>query len=159
MTLADFLDTTRSRYSNCLTKSYQEGKCRLFLGSFNADSLFTIHGTKYQRCRRASGKLADRTIISAEQDGFVCVVELKGGKIPSVSDVVTQVQRGLDLAENILNGRPVQGWFPVVLHGRRLASTQVREFSLSRNKVRFRNELPRRVQFKRCDTTLDDLLS
>jgi hypothetical protein len=64
----------------------------------------------------------------------------------------------LDLADNVLNGRPIQGWFPVVLHGRRLPREQVREFDLPRNKVRFRNE-PRRVQFKRCNTTLDEVLS
>ena len=157
MTFSDFLRDIANRHSDCIAKSFQEKGCGLDLSWVNRDSLFCIHGTKYQRKDRNFGKLADRVIFSSIQGGFVCSLELKSGTIGNVRDVVEQIQGGLRLAERELPGIDVSHWFPLLLHGRSVHPIDRKELDAKRNRVYFRNE-PKPIQLEQCGFRLSENL-
>ena len=158
MTLSRPLLDIAERYPDCITRSFREQKCSLDTGEIPSNSILCIHGTKYQKRDRNFGKLADRIIFSDFQGGFVCSLELKGGKIGNVRAVVEQIQSGLRLAERELQNTPIVDWFPVLLYGRRVHPLDFTELRAKKNRVYFRNE-PKIVQFERCGFRLSEILS
>ena len=158
MTLSRHLLDIAERHPDCVTRSFREQKCSLDTGGMPPDSLTCIHGTKYQQKDRNFGKLADRIILSDWQGGFVCSLELKGGEIGNVRSVVEQIQGGLRWAERELQNASIVDWFPVLLYGRRVHTSDLAELQAKRNRVYFRNE-PKLIQLERCGFQLSEILS
>ena len=158
MSLSKALAEIRRDYGSCLTRSLKERKCGLDLSGAGLEPFIAIDGAKYQAAYQLDGKLADRIIISGADEGLVCVVEFKSGDIGSVSDAVDQVRGGLDLAEQLLAGRQVSVWIPLLLSGKGPGREKTRELRATRNLVRFQNE-ERSLQLKRCGFKLSELVS
>ena len=157
MSLSQALSEIRREYGLGLTRSFKERNCGLDLSSVNLEPFIAIDGTKYQSAYRRAGKLADRIIISGAADGLVCAVEFKSGKIGSVADAVAQVQGGLDLAEQLLAGRRVSAWVPLLLFGRAPERDELIELRTPRSMVRFQRQ-NRGLELKRCGTRLSEVL-
>ena len=83
-------------------------------------------------------------------------VELKGGKNLRATNVIQQVQNGLDIASELLGNQPVEDWLPLVLFSGRLSSEDVRQLRL--NHVSFRNER-KQILTRRCGTRLSEVLA
>jgi hypothetical protein len=114
--MQDTIESIRRNHPDCLTRSCREKQCRLQLDGVSPASLAIIHGTQYQKNHRFTEKLCDR-IVFCEEYGFVlAAVELKSGGTIHLSDAITQIQNGLRIAGDILGGRPVAQWFPLLLY-------------------------------------------
>ena len=109
MTLPEFIAWIRQEHRCCLTTSARENKCSLRLANFRGDSLAIISGTKFQANHRdrIRGKLADRIIFSTQDDGFVCVADLKGRRWKA-REAVEQVRSGFNLAQQFLESQRVR---------------------------------------------------
>ncbi len=97
----------------CITNSYQDHGCKIGVHRLRGEELTTIHGDKYQKHHGLTTKLCDRLIFGHLSDSFFCSVELKGGKGAKVSDVIAQIQGGLDLATDLLDSHPFGDWYPI----------------------------------------------
>ena len=155
MTLASFLSGLRETLQCVTTQSYGERGCR-FNTVVSGITLVTVDGSKYQKVYGHSGKLADRIIFGQWRDyGFVCAVEFKSGDVGHVSDVLDQLQRAMDVAEDLLADSLIDDWYPVLLHGRRISTIQ--SATLAKNRIRFRGR-PKQIILRRCGASLIDLL-
>ena len=156
MTLASFLPLLRERERRSITSSYSEKGCKVNV-AMDGVSLATIGGSNYQKANPSyQGKLADCLIFGdRRRHGFVCAVELKSGGIGHVSDLKDQVQGALDLAAKLLGDIPVQDWYPVVLHGRRISKTDLA--TLNKSRVTFKGE-QRTIIARRCGVSLAEIL-
>ena len=115
-----------------------------------------IHGAKYQETERFTEKLCDRLVFCREDRFILAAVELKGGGNVRMSQAIDQIQNGLRVAKDILKGRPVDDWVPLLLYSGRMRLNETR--LLQSRSVEFRGE--RKVVVKRdCGTRLSAVLS
>ena len=102
--------------SCCLTNSYRDHGCTIGVRGLDRNGLVTIHGDKHQKQHGIKGKLCDRLILGDGDKAFLCSVELKGGKNVRVSEAIEQIQRGLDLAIDLLDSDPDWDWYPLLAY-------------------------------------------
>ena len=116
MTVSRLIELVREEHEQCcVTTNCRDHNCRLGLSGLNAQMMVIINGTNYQKAHPSKGKLCDRLIISSEGGGFVCAIELKGGKSqPSLSPIIEQIQAGFNLAQGLLTGTLLDRWLPVL---------------------------------------------
>ena len=150
------IESIGRRYAACLTRSCSERGCGLQLDVGGPRSRVILHGTKYQKTKGFTEKLCDRIVFCRANGLILAAVELKGGGTIRMSQAIDQIQNGLRVANDILAGRPVDDWVPLLLYSGRMRSDETR---LLRNKpVGFRGE--RKVVEKRdCGTRLSAVLS
>lgn len=149
------IESIRRNYPGCMTRTCRENKCGLRLDGVNSTSLAIIHGTKYQKNRQFTGKLCDRIVFCGKNEFVLAAVELKSGGTIHLSDAITQIQNGLDVAGVILGNRPVAHWLPLLLYS---GSMKRHEIALLRTKsVRFRNER-KIVEKHKCGTRFSAIL-
>lgn len=108
------IDTIGRRYASCVTRSCREGGCGLTLERIS--NRVIIDGSKYQKAYRFDGRLCDRIVLYQDEGFVLAAVELKGGKGTKITHAITQIQGGLTLAEEILDGVEVAGWLPLLLY-------------------------------------------
>ena len=147
MTLASTIMSIRNEHLGCcITESYEDEGCRLDVSGLPRASLTTINGSDYQANHPWEGRLCDRIIVGRSNGDFVCAVELKGGHNIPMSEAIDQIQRGLDLADSLLQARSPGNWYPLLAYS---GSMSGREKVLLRTKrVRFRG---RRARVNRID--------
>ena len=149
------IESISRRYVKCLTRSCRERGCSLHLDVGGGASRVIIHGSNYQTIEGFTEKLCDRIVICSAGGLILTAVELKGGTSIRMSQAIAQIQNGLRAANRILEGRPIDGWLPLLLYRGRLHSDETR---LLRNRpVEFRGE--RKIVVKRdCGTRLSAVL-
>ena len=132
MTLASVVNAIRNTHGSCcLTDSYEDENCRLDVSGLAPSSLTTVNGTDYQDNHPWEGRLCDRIIVGQRNGYFVCAIELKGGRNVVMSESIEQIQRGLDLAANLLGGLTPRKWYPLLAYS---GSMSGRERDLLRKK-------------------------
>ena len=99
-------------------------------------------------------KRCDYLYVGEKHKTQVVPIELKGGKVPSASDVVEQLQKGADQADGWLPSRLRFEFVPVLVHGKihKIIRTQLRS-----RKVRFRGR-PTQVKLLKCGAQLTTAL-
>ena len=153
--MREAIESIHRNYPGCLTRTCRENKCSLQLDGVNSSSSAIIHGSKFQKNEHFTGKLCDR-IVFCGQDGFIlAAVELKGGGTIHLSDAITQIQNGLDVAGAILENRPVAQWFPLLLYSGSMKPAETR--ILRTKSVRFRDER-KIVEKHNCGTRFSAVL-
>ena len=137
MTLASEVSGIRKKHRDCcITDIYEDEGCRLDVRGLQQTSLTAVNGTNYQWNHPWQGRLCDRIIIGQSHGNFVCAVEFKGGRNIIMSDAISQIQRGLDLASSLLQERAPSTWYPLLAYS---GSMSGRERNLLRGKkVSFR---------------------
>ena len=137
MILASTIISIRNEHLDCcITETYEDEGCRLDVSGLSRPSLTTIDGSDYQANHPWEGRLCDRIIVGQSNGNFVCAVELKGGRNILMSEAIDQIQRGLDLADSLLQALAPKNWYPLLAYS---GSMSGRERDLLRNKrVRFR---------------------
>lgn len=137
MTLASEVSGIRKNHRDCcITEIYEDEGCRLDVRGLQQTSLTAVNGTNYQSNHLWQGRLCDRIIIGQSHGNFVCAVEFKGGRNIIMSDAISQIQRGLDLASSLLQERAPRTWYPLLAYS---GSMSGRERNLlRRKKVSFR---------------------
>ena len=114
-----------------------------------------IHGSKYQNVEGFTEKLCDRIVFCSVDGLILAAVELKGGQNVRMSEAIAQIQNGLSVANDILAGRPVDDWVPLLLFSGRMRSDETR---LLRNRpVQFRGQR-KVVEKRKCGTLLSAVL-
>lgn len=117
MTLASRVSWIRDTHRDCcITDIYEDEGCRLDVRGLQKSSLTTINGTNYQSNHAWQGRLCDRVIIGQSHGNFVCAIELKGGRNITMSDAINQIQRGLDLAADLMQTRSPAKWYPLLAY-------------------------------------------
>ena len=150
------MESIGRRYAACLTRSCSERGCGLQLDVGGPRSRVIVHGSKYQEAERLTEKLCDRIVFCRANGLVLAAVELKGGRNVRMSQAIDQIQNGLRVAKDILKGRPVDDWVPLLLYSGRMRLNETR--LLQSRSVEFRGE--RKVVVKRdCGTRLSAVLS
>lgn len=162
MTTKQFLISIRERHRDCcLTRDCEDEGCRVDLSGINPDSLVILHGEQY---RDAHGdrntRIADRLALLDRPGLVVAVMELKGGRrwIP-LTDAVEQIQMGMKAAEELLFGYEVAAWYPLLISSCRRLPQYRQQLHIQRNRVSFRHERPKVIEWKDCDSHLDAMLN
>ena len=157
MTLASAITSIHNGHSNCcITSSYEDEGCRIDVSELPRQSLTTIHGSNYQLNHQWQGRLCDRIIIGQSNRGFVCAVELKGGRNIIMSEAINQIQRGLDLIASLLQNASPDQWYPLLVYS---GSMTKRESNmLRRNRVSYRG-MKARVDRIDCGSSLLNYLN
>lgn len=151
----DTIDYILRNYADCTTPSCGEKGCRLQLDGIRGRPRAIVHGTKFQKSKKFRGKLCDRIVFLGGKNLTVAAVELKGSGNVDMSEAVEQIQNGLSVADDILRGRPVTRWFPVLLYSGRMVSADTK---LLLNKgVTFRGDSQQVVK-RDCGTRLSAVL-
>ena len=160
MTISSLIEQLRQEHGDCcVTTNCRDGNCSLNLRGMTGDAMVIINGTKYQEAHPGSGRLCDRIIISRERGGFVCAVELKGGKSqPELTPIVEQVQSGLTLVDTLLPGYSPARWYPVLAFSGHMGPNYATALRSNKNRVMFRGE---RAEITRrdCGTQLVSILT
>ena len=153
--MKDLVTSIRDQHEACITRSCQENGCSLKLAGLASSSLAMIHGTKYQRQNNFGHKLCDRIIVCGEHGCIVVAVELKGGNSIHLSNAITQIQNGLTVADDILQGHDVDDWHPILVYSGHIGPTEIR--LLRTRSVVFRGK-PKIVIKMRCNRPLTSIL-
>ena len=153
--MIDLIRSIRDRYEACITRSCRENKCGLQLDRISANALTIIHGTRYQRDIGFTGKLCDRIIFCGLHGFILAAVELKGGNRIKLSDAITQIQNGLSLASDVLEGHAVGDWLPLLVYSGHMGASEVR--LLRTKSVEFRGNQKKVVRTD-CNTELRAVL-
>ena len=149
------IESISRRYAACLTRSCSERGCGLQLDVGGPGSRVIVHGTKYQKTKGFTEKLCDRIVFCRANGLILAAVELKGGGTIRMSQAIAQIQNGLRVANDILEGRPVDDWVPLLLYSGRMRLNETR--LLQNRSVQFRGQ--RKVVEKRnCGTPLSAVL-
>ena len=150
------VESISRRYATCLTRSCRERGCGLQLDVGGRGSRVIVHGTKYQKVERFTKKLCDRIVFCRANGLILAAVELKGGGTIRMSQAIEQIQNGLRVADDILEGRPVDGWVPLLLYSGRMRLNETR--LLQNRRVKFRGE-PKVVVKRDCGARLSAVLA
>ena len=139
MTVLGLIDKIRREHEECcVVTNCRDRNCSLDLRGLDGDSMVIINGSMYQKAHNPAGKLCDRIILSGEQGGFVCAVELKGGRSqPSIPPIVEQIQAGIVLADELLNGISPRGCYPILAFSGRMIPIASTAFKSKNNRVAF----------------------
>ena len=160
MTISHMIEKIREEHQGCcVTTNCRDGKCSLRLNGLIGSSMLIISGTMYQRAHPATGKLCDRIILSSERGGFVCAVELKGGRTqPRLPPIAEQIQSGINIAQELLAGILPQRWYPVLAFSGHSGPNTSAAFRAKRNLVQAPGAL---IEIARhdCNSELVSLLS
>ncbi len=68
-----------------------------------------------KRVLRAPGRTADFAVLSNDSR-WIAMIELKGGQQLRTKQIVEQIQNGLDMLVNSLDGQIVDHFFPILVH-------------------------------------------
>ena len=152
----DTIDYILRNYADCTTPSCRERGCRLQLDGIRGRPRVIVHGTKFQKREKFRGKLCDRIVFLGGKNLTVAAVELKGGGNVDMSEAVEQIQNGLSVAGDILRGRPVTRWFPVLLYSGRIVPADIK--LLQNKRITFRGDSQQVIKHD-CDSRLSDVLA
>ena len=138
-------------YSEYITNSCKENGCGFSLNGIPLNRRAIIHGSKYQKENGFDEKLCDRLVFCQHSGLLLSAVELKGGKNVHVGQAIQQIQNGLTLAMELLDGRQVSDWYPLLFysgHMSPLATNLLRTKTVSFQHVR------KSVIKRNCNTEL-----
>ena len=115
-----------------------------------------INGTNYQKAHIGTAtKLADRIVFADIRDCLVAAIELKGGNSIRINDALEQIQMGMRLADEILDGRQVDVWYPLLIFSGQMGSREWAQ--LQKSRIEFRGE--RKFAIRRdCGSHLLEIL-
>lgn len=137
MTLASVVADIRETHQDCcITNVFEDEGCRLDVRGLQISSLTAINGSDFQASHPWQGVLCDRVIIGLSHGSFVCAVEFKGGRNIVMSDAISQIQRGLDLANSMLQERAPESWYPLLAYSGSMSGRE--RYLLRRKRVIFR---------------------
>src|SRR5688500_14337494 len=105
-TLARIADEHRM----CLAKFCEDEGCECRCVGIPKRSFLIISGTKYQRNHAREQRLSDCIVLCEAAGIRVVIVELKGGKDIHIRRAFEQIQRGLEVADELLRGVQIAGW-------------------------------------------------
>ena len=160
MTVSRLIEQIREEHEQCcVTTNCRDHNCRLGLRGLDAQMMVIINGTSYQKAHPGKGKLCDRLILSGEHGGFVCSIELKGGRSqPSLPPIVEQIQAGFDLANCLLSGHSPSSWYPILAFSGHTGTNTSTAFRARSNMIRIPEEIAE-ISRTRCETELATLLT
>ena len=98
------------------------------------------------------GRIADCGILWKESR-MIAAIELKGGQNIKISQLVSQLQGGLNLLDHLVTGQQVDAFFPILLHRAKRDPTA----SLADKRVSFRSQ-KRRIIVRQCGSRLASIL-
>ena len=86
---------------------------------------------------------------------FVAVIELKGGDSIRMGDAIEQIQMGMSLAEEFLNGREIDSWYPLLIFSGEMGLRELRQ--LQRRRIEFRGERKSAIR-RECGSNLREII-
>ena len=151
-----FLREIRNQHTGCCLSSHcHDYGCEVGVSEINAESLVIINGTNYQKVHSGTdNKLSDRILFSNFGNCFVAAIELKGGDSIRINDALEQIQMGMKVADEFLDGRQVDNWHPLLIFSGRMGSRE--RAQLQKRRIEFRGE--RKFAIRRdCGSQLVDI--
>lgn len=114
MGLDQFLESIRQHHKDCcLSSQCRDYGCEVDIGQLESTDIALINGTNYQKQHSGTAtKLADRIVFAKHRNTFVAAIELKGGDSIRINDALEQIQMGMRLADEMLDDRQVDDWYP-----------------------------------------------
>ncbi len=139
MSRSEVLDTIRSRVGEeNLSRSHRREGCRVYLDGVPSQRI-TVDADLAFPAKEFEGSRCDLVLFLFDSDGKLVTVptELKGGNV-NASEVHEQLQQGANFAVRVALRGMESKLIPVVFHGKRIHSKQLR--TLNRLKVSFRGQ-------------------
>ena len=157
MVTGQFLGSIRERHNDCCLSSHcRDYGCEVDVSQIDSPSIAIINGTDYQKKHSGTGtKLSDRIIFANLRNSFVAAIELKGGNSIRINDALEQIQMGMRLADEFLDGRQVDDWYPLLIFSGQMGSREWGQ--LQKSRIEFRGE--RKFAIRRdCGSNLIGIL-
>lgn len=157
MITAQFLDSIRELHKDCcLCHNCRDRGCEINLDGIDTASLTIINGSAYQKAHSGTdAKLADCVVFANMSNRFVAVIELKGGDSIRMGDAIEQIQMGMSLAEEFLNGREIDSWYPLLIFSGEMGLRELRQ--LQRRRIEFRGERKSAIR-RECGSNLREII-
>ena len=153
-----FLESIRQLHKDCcLSTQCRDYGCEVDVSQVDPTAMVLINGTDYQRQHSGTAaKLADRIVFAEYRNTFVAAIELKGGNSVRINDALEQIQMGMNLADEMLDGRQIDDWYPLLIFSGQMGSREWGQ--LQKRRIEFRDE--RKFAIKRdCGSRLVDVLN
>ena len=157
MGIDQFLESIRQLHKNCCLSSHcRDYGCEVDVSQIEPIAMALINVTDYQKQHSGTAtKLADRIVFAEYRNTFVAAIELKGGNSIQINDALEQIQMGMKLADEMLDDRQVDDWYPLLIFCGMMGSREWGQ--LQKSRIEFRGE--RKFAIRRdCGSQLVDIL-
>ena len=142
-------DSIPDKFKDCISHRCQKQGCALDMAGIPEDNRVIVDCDEYKARSSFDDRICDYIVLCCTDDYRVAVVEMKSGAPDHVRNAIDQIRSGVKVT-------PVHQFLPLLLHGGRISSQELKV--LRNSPVAFRGK-KYRVDQKRCGSSLMDIFS
>ncbi|MBF8264808.1 MAG: hypothetical protein HW384_672 [Dehalococcoidia bacterium] len=147
--------TLPPQFEGCTVRRCRKEQCNFGIGRLSSQ-IIIVDCDLYKQKHNFVDKICDFLLFAVDYRQLGIVLELKGGRLEHIDDIVVQLQNGANiivkLAGNVVSSK---SFFAVVLHG---GSVHRNEFTLLRKKSVFFKGKAIPLRLGRCGANIREII-